>query len=166
MRRICWICAPKEQDRHNVVMNNKKFPWIIAICAVVVGVASFIMYSYNDVSNRVSTARGASYVILVGNSFVEVIEDARINDPSLLPTKITADQLADYISEAKENAINPWSGPVDTETAAGIRAVTFSQRDGDSFQLIAGDDVTTATMTLYDDAAWAAHYVMNPATGT
>jgi hypothetical protein len=147
-------------------MNNKKFPWIIAICAVVVGVASFIMYSYNDVSNRVSTARGASYVILVGNSFVEVIEDARINDPSLLPTKITADQLADYISEAKENAINPWSGPVDTETAAGIRAVTFSQRDGDSFQLIAGDDVTTATMTLYDDAAWAAHYVMNPATGT
>ena len=168
LQRDMHLRASRAQNGTFTIMNNKKFPWIIAICAVVVvvvGIASFVAYSYNDVSDKISTASQGAYVMSVGNSFSELLEDVRFSDPSFLPTKITDDQLADYVSDAKEKAANPASGPVDADTANGIRAVTFSQREDNSFQLISGDGSASATMTLYDDAAMASYYVMDAAKG-
>jgi hypothetical protein len=87
-----------------------------------------------------------------------------LKDTSFQATQLTDDQLTDYINEAKSKASSAASASSE-DMAASIRAVTFTQRDGDTFKLISGDGSATATVTLDKDSFVGAHYSIDRLTG-
>jgi len=136
-------------------MTKNKTLGLIAACAAVIGIVVLVLNSASDVSTKLSDARQGASVVAVGNSFVEVLSEAKIDNPALRPTQLTGSQLVEYLNEAKDRALN---GASDKSSAAAINAVTFTDLDNGTFRLISGDGSVTATVTLDDDTPTGVYY--------
>jgi hypothetical protein len=139
-------------------MNKKMLTVLIVIAAVVAGVATIVLRTGSDVDNQIGDARQEASVMAVADSLVLAFGDLQINDTSFQPTRLTDDQLAGHIDTAREKAVASLSDSADEGAADRIRAVTFTQRSGNTFQLVSGDGSASATVTLDDDSAAGVYY--------
>ncbi len=119
--------------------------------------AVWVLNANNDVRTRIADARQEASLVSVGNALQEIFGEVYIKDTSFQATQLTDDQLTDYINEAKTKASSAASVSSE-DMATSIRAVTFTQRDGDTFKLISSDGSVTATVTLNKDFILGANY--------